>query len=246
MPETMTRKERLAGAREWAGFRSAHFARETGTLVVVVSADDFGLDPGIDGETKWYTICDDHDQCVGHETLATAKYHSSNPIGWCEVCNGTDPGDHLATVTLDDGTETLDPGALNDPPPVPKPRYAVQVDCPRAEEQGRYPTLWLLSTRHGRLTTEQHKAQTWAKRESAEPYAEKMQRHADASDGGRAGGRIGDTVVTVVEVVDPLYAAGYDDFNTPGRNPRYYTGDPAAQRYFAGWNAAEARGAVVS
>jgi len=54
-----------------------------------VDADAQGLDPG-DGATKWYTICDDHDQLVGHETLAMAKHHASDPLGWCEVCSGAD------------------------------------------------------------------------------------------------------------------------------------------------------------
>lgn len=80
-----TRQTRLTKARTYAGYRSAHFARETGTLVVVVDADEQGLDGG-----KWMTICDDHGQCVGHETLAMAKYHATNPLGWCEVCNGSD------------------------------------------------------------------------------------------------------------------------------------------------------------
>jgi len=83
-----TRKDRWLRLREahtWAGYRSAHFARETGTLVVVVDAAAQGLDGG-----KWMTICDDHGQCVGHETLALAQAHAANPLGWCEVCNGSD------------------------------------------------------------------------------------------------------------------------------------------------------------
>ena len=31
------------------------------------------------------TIGDEHSQCVGHETLALALSHASNPLGWCEV-----------------------------------------------------------------------------------------------------------------------------------------------------------------
>jgi hypothetical protein len=84
-----TRQDRLAEARDYGGLRQAHFARETGTLVVVVNAVEQGLDPS-DGETEWYTICDDHDQLVGHRTLALAKAHAVNPLGWCEVCNGVD------------------------------------------------------------------------------------------------------------------------------------------------------------
>lgn len=96
----MTRRERLAAARRVAGLRSAHFARETGTLILVVNAEEQGLDPG-DGATKWYTICDDHAQLVGHETLALAKRHASNPLGWCEVCNRADPG--CTCMANDDG-----------------------------------------------------------------------------------------------------------------------------------------------
>ena len=82
-----SRAERLAEARTYAGCRQAHFARQTGTLILVVEAEAQGLDP--DG-TPFYTICDDHGQCVGHSTLADARWHASAPLGWCEVCNGTD------------------------------------------------------------------------------------------------------------------------------------------------------------
>lgn len=83
------RQDRLRDACSWAGIRQAHFAQETGTLVVVVNAEEQGLDPA-GGVTKWYTICDDHNQLVGHRTLELAKSHASNPLGWCEVCNGSD------------------------------------------------------------------------------------------------------------------------------------------------------------
>lgn len=61
-------------------------ARQTGRPVTVGSAVDLGLDPGDHGETKWYTICDDHAHCIGHETLRLALAHSSDPLGWCEAC----------------------------------------------------------------------------------------------------------------------------------------------------------------
>lgn len=83
-----TRQQRLTEARtDIAGIRSAHFARETGTLVLVVDGEAQGLDT--EGG-RWYTICDDHGQIICHETLALAKAHSSDPLGWCEVCMGTD------------------------------------------------------------------------------------------------------------------------------------------------------------
>jgi hypothetical protein len=94
------RKARLADARTLAGYRSAHFARETGTLVLVLDAEPAMLDP--DGG-RWYTVCDDHSQAVGHRTLSLAKYHAANPLGWCEVCNGADP--EADPALLDDEPE---------------------------------------------------------------------------------------------------------------------------------------------
>jgi hypothetical protein len=88
----VSHQERLVAARQYDGLRQAHFARETGTLIVVVNAVEQGLDPA-DGECKWYTICDDHSQLVGHRTLELAKSHAANPLGWCEVCNGNDEAD---------------------------------------------------------------------------------------------------------------------------------------------------------
>lgn len=75
-----TRSSRLADARTWDGYRSAHFARSTGTLVVVIN----GPESCTDG--PWSTVCDDHDNIVQHETRQVAEYHASNPEGWCEGC----------------------------------------------------------------------------------------------------------------------------------------------------------------
>lgn len=93
---TMTRAERLADARTWAGYRTAAFARESGTLVVVVDGFAAGLevDELLDacGERtpRWFTICDDHGSCVGHTTLVLARAHAANPTGWCENCREQD------------------------------------------------------------------------------------------------------------------------------------------------------------
>ncbi len=92
-------------ARTWAGFRTAHVARSTGTLVVVVDGFEQGIEsPGL-GACRWFTICEDHDRLVGHPTLAIAKFHSSAPEEWCEVCGGQEP------MSLDDepiGEDVLD------------------------------------------------------------------------------------------------------------------------------------------
>lgn len=64
-------------------------ARQTGRPITVGHADVLGLG-NEDGQTAWYTICDDHAQCVGHETLALARAFAADPLTWCEVCNGND------------------------------------------------------------------------------------------------------------------------------------------------------------
>lgn len=60
-------------------------ARQTKTPVTVVSAEAEGLD-ACGGACKWYTICDVHSECIGHETKALAISHASDPLGWCEQC----------------------------------------------------------------------------------------------------------------------------------------------------------------
>jgi hypothetical protein len=72
-------------------YRRTTIARQTGRAITVGHADDLGLDAD-GGATRWYTICDDHDQCVGHETLELARSWASEPMTWCEVCNGNDAG----------------------------------------------------------------------------------------------------------------------------------------------------------
>lgn len=78
------RAARLADARTWDGFRSAHFARSTGTLVVVVQSAEAGIED--DPELPWATLCDDHSSVVCHTTLALAKAHAADPAGWCDDC----------------------------------------------------------------------------------------------------------------------------------------------------------------
>lgn len=66
--------------------------RQTGTHVTVIHADDTGLELE-PGAVVWYTICEEHNQCVGHETKALATSWASEPLTWCEVCNGNDTMD---------------------------------------------------------------------------------------------------------------------------------------------------------
>lgn len=84
----MNRSERLAGASTWAGYRSAHFARSTGTLVAVVNTAEQGLNPKDGG--RWTLICDDHSTLLQIHTLTLARQFASAPEEWCENCMGVE------------------------------------------------------------------------------------------------------------------------------------------------------------
>ncbi len=43
------------------------------------------LDPA-EGECKWYTICEEHNETCGHRTLSQANYFAASPLDWCEEC----------------------------------------------------------------------------------------------------------------------------------------------------------------
>jgi hypothetical protein len=64
-------------------------ARQTGRPIIVGHAEELGLD-ACDGDTMWYTVCLDHFGMVGHRTLALAKSHAADPLGWCERCQSLD------------------------------------------------------------------------------------------------------------------------------------------------------------
>lgn len=85
---TLSRSERLAAAEHLAGFRQARFARSTGTLVLVLNAEEAGLDT--EGGQAYYTLCDDHGFLVSHPTLGLARQHTSSPEAWCEACMGNE------------------------------------------------------------------------------------------------------------------------------------------------------------
>lgn len=77
------RARRRHGAASWAGYRSARYARSTGTLVVVVDGADADLDTS---GGRWSTICDDHGTAVAHATRALAEWHAVCPEDWCDGC----------------------------------------------------------------------------------------------------------------------------------------------------------------
>lgn len=61
--------------------------RETGTHITIIHHSDLGVDDG-NGTCRWYTVCEEHNEHIGHATKALAIHHAPNPLGWCEVCMG--------------------------------------------------------------------------------------------------------------------------------------------------------------
>ena len=74
------------------GYRAHSKARSTGTLVTLVDAYEAGYETPIPGAPhsqqppRWYTVCEDHDSCVGHDTQSVARSWLSAPEQWCELC----------------------------------------------------------------------------------------------------------------------------------------------------------------
>ena len=66
--------------------RQERVNRQTGTTIVILDLahPDSGFDPNEAG--RWATICDEHGTIITHDTLALARHHAPDPLGWCEVC----------------------------------------------------------------------------------------------------------------------------------------------------------------
>lgn len=58
--------------------------RHTGGIVGLYQAEQSGIE--IDPATPWVTVCETHNTCVCHSTLALARSHLAAPWGWCEQC----------------------------------------------------------------------------------------------------------------------------------------------------------------
>lgn len=85
--------ERIAQAKTMAGYRHAAVTRTTGTLVVLLAADEAGIDP-TDG--KWVTVCHDHGSTVSHQAQKPAQRHLHHPENWCDGCRDGQPTNDLA------------------------------------------------------------------------------------------------------------------------------------------------------
>lgn len=59
--------------------------RLTGNQVTVGHANDVGLEYE-KGYLVWYTICEQHSECCGHESYRMARWMAADPTAWCETC----------------------------------------------------------------------------------------------------------------------------------------------------------------
>jgi hypothetical protein len=60
-------------------------ARQTKTLVSVMSAQDLNVDD-CEGTLKWYSICEEHGTAIAHPTKALANFFAPVPCEWCGEC----------------------------------------------------------------------------------------------------------------------------------------------------------------
>jgi len=72
-----------------AGCVEQRKARENGRLVGIYHNEQAGFDD----EMPWSTVCEEHGQIIAHKTLKLARWHASNPTGWCEHCTPAIPDD---------------------------------------------------------------------------------------------------------------------------------------------------------
>ena len=74
--------------------------RQTGTKVTVYS----------EGRGDWYTVCEDHGECIAHATRRQAEWFAPSPLDWCEGCREAQPVDRsgdLFDVLNNDGDDDL-------------------------------------------------------------------------------------------------------------------------------------------
>lgn len=69
--------------RDYLGYRAHTTARSTGTVVLLLNAEEADLDT--DGGI-WATVCEEHHNLMNHETRALARSWMSSPEQWCEDC----------------------------------------------------------------------------------------------------------------------------------------------------------------
>lgn len=69
---------------DWSGYKAHTKARTTKTTVVLVNAEEQGLNKEDGG--KWALICDDHGYLIQDNNQANLRGFLAHPEDWCEPC----------------------------------------------------------------------------------------------------------------------------------------------------------------
>lgn len=86
MSETATPVTTSSDPKEWAGYRAHTVARSTGTLCVLVNADEAEIES--DPELPWALLCHEHGGVCGFQGQRPARDHLAHPEEWCPTCQG--------------------------------------------------------------------------------------------------------------------------------------------------------------
>lgn len=82
-------------AKDWDGYRSAHRARSTGVLIVMVDGVAQGLvdeadtkpdEWGVIAEGRWFLICDEHATLLSGSVQSDLRPWMARPEEWCDGC----------------------------------------------------------------------------------------------------------------------------------------------------------------
>ena len=120
---------RTYNANGLAGCVEQRTSRQTGKLVSIYHNAQAGLDD-CGGEYPYSTVCEAHGWIVAHRTLALARRHATDPMGWCEKCNG---------AFVDDRHE---PAPAPAPAATKEPSLAQIGRQARRERTGRYARMY--------------------------------------------------------------------------------------------------------
>jgi hypothetical protein len=81
--ERMGRWSGRAAEQERGGYLARRKNRESGTHILVQTAEQAGMLPD-DG--AWCTTCEEHGSIMHYETRTLAEQWAASPSGWCEGC----------------------------------------------------------------------------------------------------------------------------------------------------------------
>lgn len=84
------RERRLYDFNGLGGCVEQRRSQANGNLIGIYNCEQSGIDGGVQCDTDkpnpWATVCETHSQIIGHRSLAVARSHAADPLGWCDSC----------------------------------------------------------------------------------------------------------------------------------------------------------------